>query len=271
MTFYTADTIAELADAYETWRPRQGDLMTKFMVRTYRTEEASEYARHGLSRRLQGLLHGIDRTFEMVPPEADDPPNRDQLMDATAFIHSFIISVYGAIDNLARIWCLEAKVKQANGTAVPDGHIGLAPKNTTVRKSFSQPFQEYLKTSDPWFEYLENYRHALAHRIPLYIPPKTLGDGDGSEWKRLEAEMAKAVQEHDFQRYDNLFAEQKALGTFQPVMTHSFGEKAKPVLFHGQLLCDFATVVEIGENLFKELDGLEAITSAVSLPPHPEC
>lgn len=258
MAFYSAETILQFADTYETWKHREDDLMTKFLVRAYRADRASEFARHGLSRRLQGLLHCIDRTFKVVPPEGDSVPSRDDLMDATAFVQSFVVNVYGAIDNLARIWCLEAEVKQANGTPVPDGHIGLGPKNTIVRTSLSDRCQDYLKSADGWFEYLENYRHALAHRIPLYIPPKTLGDDDGEEWQRLEHEISHAMKDHNYEKHNELFAAQMSIGTFKPVMTHSFGEHAKPVMFHGQMLCDFSTVIEIGEKMFKELDSLSS-------------
>ncbi|GLQ82024.1 hypothetical protein GCM10007881_55450 [Mesorhizobium huakuii] len=179
-------------------------------------------------------------------------------MDATAFIHSFLVSAYGGLDNLARIWCLEADVKNEKGKPVSDGRIGLGPKNTIVRESLSTELQDYLRSADPWFEYLQNYRHAVAHRIPVYIPPKTLSDEDAKEWRRIEEEIVGALKARSFDEYDALFSTQKALGRFQPVMMHSFGERARPVWLHGQMLCDFSTVIEIGENLLKELDGLDS-------------
>ena len=41
-------------------------------------------------------------------------------------------------------------------------------------------------------------------------------------------------------------------------MMHSFGpaaEDGRPVMFHGQLINDLATVVEIGNRMLTELDG----------------
>ncbi len=257
MPFYPAETISEFAKMHSTWKDRHDDLATKIMARYYRNKRASEYARHGLSRRLQCLLHSIDQTFSAIPPDSDEQPSRNELMDATAFLHSFLVNVYGAIDNLAWIWCLEGNITQDNGTAVPDGHVGLGPKNKTVRSSLSPKFQAYLATSNDWFDYLENKRHALAHRIQIYIPPKTLREEDGAEWQRLEAEITVAMKNGDLDVYDDLFTQQASLGAFQPVMTHSFGDKAKPVLFHGQMLCDFATVIEIGEYLVEQLGTLD--------------
>jgi hypothetical protein len=48
---------------------------------------------------------------------------------------------------------------------------GLRKTNTTVRVSFSVEFQEYLKGLNGGFENLGDFRHALAHRIPLHTPP----------------------------------------------------------------------------------------------------
>lgn len=257
MGAYSEETIGQFAEAYEKWIPRQEQLMTDYMTRAYRGERASEYARHGLSRRLQSLRHGIDRMFQLIPPESDEPPSRDQLMDATAFIHSFLVSVYGGLDNVARIWCWEAEVKNGRGKPLADGQIGLGPKHITVRESLSNELRDYLKSADPWFEYLANYRHAVAHRIPVYIPPKTLSDEEGNEWRKLEEGIARAAKARNFDEYDGLFSAQRALGRFEPVMTHSFGENARPVCLHGQMLCDFSTVIEIGEHLLKELNGLD--------------
>ncbi|MER9456567.1 hypothetical protein [Mesorhizobium sp. M0478] len=258
MGAYSGETIKQFEEAYEQWVPRQEKLMTAYMVQAYRSEKASEYARHGLSRRLQSLRHGIDRAFEAIPPEAEEPPSRDQLMDATAFIHSFLVSVYGGLDNIARIWCWEAEVKDGKGRPLADGQIGLGPKNTTVRDSLSNNLQDYLKGAAHWFEYLANYRHAVAHRIPVYIPPKTLSNEDGDEWRRIEEELVRAAKAGNFDEYDALFCAQKALGRFEPVVTHSFGENARPVWLHGQMLCDFSTVIEIGEHMLEELNGLDS-------------
>jgi len=102
---------------------------------------------------------------------------------------------------------------------------------------------------------LEDYRHALAHRVPLYIPPKQLNNEDADEWNRLENELSEAIRRRDFKGWDKIFAKQAALGTFEPIMMHSYGEGARPVFFHSQMVCDLATVVEIGEKMLAEFKG----------------
>jgi hypothetical protein len=74
-------------------------------------------------------------------------------------------AAYGCVDNLAWIWVHE------RGIAVNRRHVGLRRHNKEVRNTFSPEFHSYLESLDSWFEYLVDYRDALAHRIPLYIPP----------------------------------------------------------------------------------------------------
>jgi hypothetical protein len=71
-------------------------------------------------------------------------------------------------------------------------------------------------------EYLKNYRDALAHRIPLYIPPARFTDAEGVRHKELEQEIADCMQRGDWERLDRLQGEQDALGVACPMFIHSF-------------------------------------------------
>lgn len=252
---YSADQLDQLTDAYREWTERRDALATAVLIRAYRSDRAKEFATHGLSRRLAMLQHCLDRTFECVPPDTERP-DRAPLMDATAFIQTFMINAYGAIDNLAHIWCLEAGVRDRKRRPLAASRIGLTPKNEIVRASLSPSFQAYLAGHDGWFEYLESYRHALAHRIPLYIPPRQLDPVAQTQFAELEAEKAKAVVVRDWERYDAIQAEVDRVGVFEPYIMHSFGEQVRPMRFHAQLVCDLATVIEIGERVIDALEDL---------------
>lgn len=252
---YTAAQLDQLTESYETWTDRRDTLTTALLTRTYATERAREFAFHGLSRRLDMLQHCLDRTFEQVPPEAERP-ERAALMDATAFIQTFVVNIYGAIDNLAHIWCLDAAVRDQRGRPLAVGRIGLMPKNDIVCASLSSQFQNYLASHADWFAYLEGYRHALAHRIPLYIPPCRLDPAAQAEFSDLDTQWTEAVADRDWTRADALQDARDRLGEFEPYIMHSFGEQARPMYFHAQMICDLATVVEIGEYMLRELDAL---------------
>jgi hypothetical protein len=83
--------------------------------RTYKSERAKEYASHGLGRRLGTLIRAIDRVFTILPPEREDIPERDEVIDATIAIQSFVLNVFGCLDNLAWIWVYENDVKAKDG------------------------------------------------------------------------------------------------------------------------------------------------------------
>lgn len=255
---YTEQQITDLVNLYTEWQTRSSDLSTAVLTRVYQHDRSHTLASHGLTRRLRTLERCMDRVFDLIDP-LNDKPDRDAITDAGIFLQAFVINVFGAIDNLARLWVWEKGVLTAKGTPLPKSWIGLMPDHTRVRGSLSQEFQDYLVSADDWFKYLENYRHALAHRIPLYIPPKRFDEAATEEYRRLEEVQKEALQAGDMNRFGELMAEQMALGVFEPLMIHSFGptdEDARPVLFHGQMVCDLATVVEIGEKMIAELETL---------------
>ena len=148
----------------------------------------------------------------------------------------------------------ETKLTQRDGSPLPESWVGLRVNNKIVRRSFSQEFQDYLKDLDQWFGYLENFRHSLAHRIPLYIPPYGVHKDKEEAYLALNYKKTEAMERLNFAEYDRLFDEQTALGEFKPVMTHSFGEEAEVVPFHPQLLADFLTIEELGKKFLEELD-----------------
>jgi hypothetical protein len=256
---YSPEQVKQLAADYKLWRGRESALTTALAVHPYRLAASHVMATHGVLRRLSTMLHCMRRIYEALPPDQSEPP-RLSMHDAEAYLQAFIINAYGVLDNLARIWCTEIDLKTDKGKALPNSYIGLGPDKKLVRASFSEGFRQQLAASDAWFGYLENYRHALAHRIPLYIPPRTLDDAAQTEWHRLEQEMLGASKELRHDDYGRLSAEQKNLGVFQGLMQHSYGDAewdGTPVQFHGQVICDLATVVEIGDGIVKELKALD--------------
>lgn len=251
MTFYSLENSEKLYIDLHKWTEDADDIVIQYMSREYKEKQSYEYARHGFSRRMLSMIHNAKRIFDLVPPDLEGNADRENVMDATSFLHAFLMSVYGAIDNLARIWCLEAGVKTSS-----DMHIGFRKKNATVRKTLSNELTSFLNEAEEWFEYLENYRHAVAHRIPVYIPFSTIDEDAGSEWCKLEEELREAVKAKNTKLYYELFYKQQALGVFKPIMMHSFGENARPVFFHGQIICDIATVTNMSKILLKDLDEL---------------
>ncbi len=251
--YFSEKALAQLAEGYSSVKHKYEHLVLGYFTRTYKDAKAQEYAMHGFVRRLKTLVRCIENVFTILPPERTALPTANELADAVINIQAFVFNVFGSIDNLAWIWVQERSITNPDGTPLNRTRVGLTAKNEIVRASFSKEFRDYLVGLDEWICHLEDFRHALAHRIPLYIPPSVISTNDEGTYRELEVRKSDAFQKHDFAEYERLTAAQDALGKFMPWMTHSFEEKAKPVVFHAQLLADFNTVDELGLKMLAEL------------------
>jgi len=215
---------------------------------------AQEYARHGFMRRMKTILRCVHNVFDIVPPDHEGIPTGEQLTDCTINLQSFLLNVYGAVDNLAWILVYELGISCPDGSDLPNRFVGLRKVNKLVRSSLSVDFQTYLETIDEWFDHLENFRHALAHRIPIYIPPHIVPKSKEPAYQDLESQKLRALARFDMDEHDRLDAEQVKLVIFRPWMTHSFSEVAPTVIFHGQIIQDFQTLEALAWKAIGDLE-----------------
>ena len=138
---------------------------------------------------------------------------------------------------------------------IPRKRVGLRPQHGEVRESLGPEFREYLGKLDTWFRYITEYRDALGHRIPLYIPPGGVLPKDRDAYNDLSFRIG-SVLGMNIEEYDRLTAEQNKLLVFQPFITHSVRETSARFAFHAQMLADFLTVEELGQKMLAELKRL---------------
>lgn len=145
------------------------------------------------------------------------------------------------------------RVRNKRGEPIGFQAIGLGQHNTAIRGKLSEAFQQYLVGKSDWFKQLTDFRDALAHRVPLFIPPYIISHESMEAYNALETEMNEAAINGDFETYNAKSIEQEALGKFQPIMLHSTVETEAFIAVHPQLLDDFAAVEEIGKKMLEEL------------------
>jgi hypothetical protein len=250
-SLYSDAQITELHEGRTTANRAFANLRERYLVRGYKDARAEEHAQHGFSRRLGTLIRAVDLVFDLLPPELDAIPERDNVVDATIAIQSFVLNTFGCLDNLAWIFVYEKGVTMPDGAALDPKAVTLGSK--AVRARFSKQFSDYIASRDDWFKAIKDFRDALAHRVPLYIPPFIVTPDLVDECNRLERASGDAMRRGKIEEYDRLQAEQKKLGRFRPWMTHSRTENAHPIAFHPQLLADFNTVDEFGRKMLEEL------------------
>jgi hypothetical protein len=243
---YTPETLAHLSDESSRVNDKYRALLSEFASFTQTHAASYEYTFQGFMRRLGTLERCIQNVYSLYPPTRSDVPSRETCVDLAINLQSFVFNVFGCLDNLAWIWVTERHL------TVKETQVGF--RKDIIKRSFTDDFQTYLCSLDQWFAYLENYRHALAHRIPLYIAPFVVAPGgDAASFSALETQKTAAMRQRDFVKYDELDTAQQKLGKFLPAMTHSlYREDRNIVYFHGQLLADWNTVVEIAERFLRQ-------------------
>jgi len=211
---------------------------------------AKEHMLHGVARRMKLLRRCLSNVFQLFPPNATSPLASEDLDEVQISLHAFVMNLYGLFENLAWAFVLRHDLEAKTG-----GRRGIGLFLRSTQQHLPPVLADYLtsQTMVTWHtDYLKNYRDALAHRIPLYIPPSTLTPQEGERFTALEHEKFECLKLQKFDRLDQIRAEQASLGSACPMFLHSFEDegKPKPVYLHPQMLCDAKTVLEFCPKYF---------------------
>ena len=244
--YFTDGALVDLRRELATVPGKQSALQKRYLRHAFTHERAKEFAHHGFVRRLKTLSRCIKNVFTLIPPERVKTVDSDTRTDAEINIQASVFSVFAAADNLAWIWVFECGVRRPDGTELPESWVGLRKRNTFIRNALPATLKTSIERFDKWFDVLDDYRHALAHRIPLYIPPYNVDPANAERYGQLEMQKSRALVSGDIGEHERALSEQRKLEFFRPWMQHSFGEKAKPLVFHPQLLANFNTIEELG-------------------------
>jgi len=245
MQHFTDKALEEITTAYSEIRYKYIELfieITSFAERL-RNERAKEFMKHGVARRLSLLYRCVENIFELFPPDRIEILEHNDRLDVEVNLHAFMINVYGIIENIG------LSIAHENNLVGNLHH----PKDINLferlfRRLLNPNLCAYLRegTITQWYNnYAKNYRDALAHRIPPYVPPAALNDEQQRRFECLGQEIKHLYEEGDFKRIEVLQDEQERLGRSNPLFVHSFSEEAKPVYLHPQLIADFRTVEEL--------------------------
>ena len=212
-------------------------------------EGVREYLLHGVGRRLGVIKKTIENVFQLFPPEMDRPLDRETIYDVQINIHAYVMNVSGIFDNWAWAFVLRHGLLEEVG-----GRHGVGMFRKDTKQFLPLVLTQYIDDRlETWHEdYLKSYRDALAHRIPLYIPPANYTDLENERYEELEKRIVESIGEKDWETLEKLEREQDGLGSPAFVFLHSFNEaRVTPIYFHPQLLADGNTIVEYG-SLFMD-------------------
>lgn len=249
---YSEAQIKEFEEKYQVVRHGMHDLMYKVVAEGQKTVDShvKENLLHGVSRRISVLQKSTENIFNKFPLDVERPLSRDDLYDVQINMHAYMINLAGVFDNWAWAFVYRHSLLGELG-----GRHGVGMFKMGVLKRLPKVVSEYLTTHDleKWHEdYLKSFRDALAHRIPLYIPPSIYTKEEGDRYQELEAQKIPLIMAMNWGKLEEVEAELSSLGQPCLYFLHSFqGEKPKPIYMHPQLLCDGLAIIEFG-NLFMD-------------------
>lgn len=222
---------------------------------------AQEYMLHGASRRVKVLHRSLENIFQLFPPSQELPLKPEDLSDVQINLHAFMINLYGVWENWAWAFIyrhgLESKIGARH-------NVGLFIKKTqNFLPSVLRDYLQSPRTSSWQQKYLKNYRDALAHRIPLYVPPGTFTPEEWEQYNKLIEEQFECIKSMRWERLQKIQIEQESMGRPCFVFLHSFSdeekslvlseeEKSSSLALHTQLLCDSLLIVEFGKMFCAE-------------------
>jgi hypothetical protein len=250
---YSPDQVSNLLIEHKAVLSGLQSLLLEHVVQGHSIAEpgVQEHLLHGAGRRVSLLKRTLQNVFEVFPPSTDRPLAEEARADVQINLQSFVMNLYGIFDNWAWAFVLRHNLKSQIG-----GRRNVGLFNNKTKKHLPEPITSYLNSPDitRWYtEYLKNYRDALAHRIPPYIPPAVFTVEEDKRYKKLKTEKVECIKSRDWERLDQIREEQAAIGKSCLTFLHSFSgeDSPRPMLLHPQLLCDAKVVVEFGGLYFR--------------------
>jgi hypothetical protein len=255
VTIYDEDSIRRIEAKLREIRSTHAELCRSIsgLNSILQNENAKEYLTHGAGRRLTIITRCVSRIFELFPVRSTIHLPDDVLADVTINLHAFLVNVAGIFDNLGWVYVLERDLF-GDPKAGKLGRMDVGLLNAKTQSYLPANLREYLRSDSlsGWHSrYSKGYRDALAHRIPLYIPPSILNTAQLNEYRDIEAQLL-AIRSTDFENldaylevYESLLQRQRTLGAPSPFFTQSAREGGRPMMLHAQILSDHMTVGEV--------------------------
>lgn len=251
---YAVEQIEQYERDKREWIDRADDLLTTILTYGFRIERAGEFARTGFGRRLGYLEHAMRRMDEVYPPNCSGA-SREQIRDAELILQAFVMNVFGAIDNLAWIWALERGVTGPKGQPLPLAEICfVGPRSRRLTASLTPSILMALENAKEWFDQIGAYRHGVAHQVPIYIP-RLYSREDVAQSQEIDAAINEVIATGQRKELGPLLDKRHSLGDYGAYMALN-GDR-RPMMMHPQMVCDLATVVELGEIIMSELPGIQ--------------
>lgn len=210
-------------------------------------DRGKEHIKYGVGRRLHLIGFALRNIYRIFPPDRATTLGLQELADVQLNLHAFVINLSGSFDNMAWAFVLRHSLLNQVG-----GPINVGMFRDATQRLFPFALKTLLDAPEAktWQRtYMKDYRDALAHRIPLYLPPAVVTKEEADRYGVIEQEKLDALRKRQFDRIEKLEEEQAQLGRPCFAFMHSFdpGSPSRPIALHLQLVTDTRTLIGFGE------------------------
>jgi hypothetical protein len=245
----TDETIEKIENDLILLKSRHNKITSKLVQvnDSLKNAKAKEFLFHGILRRINTIARCVDNIYSIFPVSRKKLLCSDQLNDIAINLHAFFINIFGLLDNMAWVVAHENQFAEKIGKRA----VGL----------YSSKFQSYVgdakfikylnsdRMRDWHNKYLKDYRDALSHQIPLYVPPKFLTPDEIEQIQVIEQKISEAIKNQNFDEVDKLRKKEDEMGQVASCFTHSLSRSnRKDMVLHVQVITDFGTIEQIVEN-----------------------
>ena len=245
---YSDESILELVVGFNKISQLYSELTEKilFFEANIKNAAAREYLMHGVKRRIEIMNQCIENIFEDFPPETEKLLGIHKTTDINIYLHAFLINTYGAIENLALFITYEKNIFNSPVLSIKQRKkVGLFKKE--FQNKLPSVLHDYFSNNpklNNWYNvYAKNYRDALAHRIPPFVPPMQFRKEEAEEFKKLDENIANFDHiKSDHKELREMVQKTWTIGSPAKYFFHSISEKSQFVILHGQILNDFITL-----------------------------
>lgn len=249
MATFTDEAITKLEDELRSVQKRRDNLFLALYPLELRNPQARRILEQGVMRRISLLSRATIELFDILPPTFVGIPPKATIDLATLLIQANIVNTYGLLDCWAHVWALEFDVRCKKNKPLRNENIGIGKTKRQFRNSLTGGLRELIELREPWIQQLSSYRHSLAHRIPLYIPPNMVDPKNADEYNRLQTAWYLSLDRKERQ---DLKEKMDNLSHFKAMIAYDLDED-DPVFFHPQLLINFITVEELSMRFLHEI------------------
>jgi hypothetical protein len=212
-------------------------------------QKVKDYLNHGVGRRLNVIRLSIQKIYELFPPSQDEVLPKATIHEVQIYLQAFVINVSGIFENWAWAFVLRHDLLEKIG-----GMFSVGMFRPETQQCLPASLKDYV-TTEPriaWHRYMKDYRDALAHRIPLYVPPSAITRKDVETYNQMEVRKQELYDARDWDELERVSDEQESLGRAYPVFLKEFSNRreGQPIWLHPQLNADGALVLEFAKLFY---------------------